>query len=105
MPNDNTGGKLEWTHDNLEQVISDVYSEAGTDQALHTRLMADPFAVLSSRIELPDEYQGKIIAKDQNAKILVLNVPAYGEARAAIEGTTPAAPTPDYLICTTEPEW
>ena len=107
MPANDPANQPEWTKENLESIIAALYQQVTTDRELRDRLMADPFAVLSERIAIPAEYQGKIVAQDPTAKVLVLNVPAYQEsARAeAVTGTTPVTPTPDYLMCTPDPEW
>lgn len=105
MPNENPSDKLEWSADNLTTVLTRLYARAQADRTFRDRLMADPATVVGELIEIPDEYRGKVLAQNRTDKILVLNVPSYGETTESLEQTTTADETPDYLICTTDTEW
>ena len=106
MP-DEPAEKLEWNEENLSRVVSDLYKEAETDQALHDQLLADPFAVLNTRINVPDDYRGGVFSREKNKKATILYVPDYGVAREALpEGTREAEPPPDYeILCTVPTQW
>ncbi len=105
MPDNEPDEKLDWSADNLTSVLNELYARAQVDRDFRDHLMADPDNVVGDLIEIPDEYRGKIIAQNRTAKILVLNVPDYGETGAAVEGTSAIDTVPDYLICTADTEW
>ena len=106
MP-DNPAELLEWNEENLSKVTTDLYKEAETDQALRDQLMANPFQVLSSRINVPEGYSGGIFAREKGQPTMMLYVPSFGATRAVLpEGTTEAEPPPDYeIVCTMGTLW
>lgn len=99
--------RLEWNEENFAQVVADLYREAETDQALHERLLANPYEVLSGRITVPESYRGGMFAREKGQDIMMLYVPAFGVARAALpEGTSDSEAKPDFEpICTVETLW
>ena len=98
---------LEWNEENFASVVSAIYRDAETDQSLHDKLMSDPFAVLSTRINVPEDCRGGIFARTRNQQMIVLFVPSYGVARAEMpQGTTEAEEQPDFeVVCTTSTIW
>ena len=103
MPNDVANDPLDWTEANLVKVMSDIYAEAARDSAFYEQLMADPNGVLSSRIKVPEEFNGKVYARQKNKRMFIMNVPSYGTDGPA---DTVEVPQADYqILCTTHPPW
>ena len=107
MPLDTPGELPEWNEENLDLVVSVLYREVETDQALHRRLMSNPFEVLSERIKVPEDFAGGIFTVEKGRQSMALYVPAFGtQSEALPEGTTEAEPQGDYdILCTTKPPW
>ena len=107
MPENTPSERPEWNEENLTKAIADLYREAETDEALHQRLMAEPFETLKSRINVPEEYRGGIFAREKGKKTMALYVPPFGAGGQALpEGTTEAEPQTDYeILCTVYPPW
>ena len=103
MPTEDNIEQLEWSEENLSRVISEIYAKAVSDKTFHDELMADPYAVLNARIKVPDEYTGRVFAREAKKRMLILNVPPYVEQG---ESRTTALPEADYqIICTIFPPW
>ena len=100
MPSEQTDQHLDWTEENLERVINQIYAQAASDKAFHDKLMADPYEVLNGRIKVPDEYGKRIFAREKNKKMLLLNVPAY--ETTTVDPAVQAAPNYE-VICTVLP--
>ena len=90
-----------WNKENLDQVISDLYSEAIRNETLHQQLLNDPYTVIGQRIQIPPEYQKNFLAKLECNPGVMLNVPPFQGDVA-----TPANPDPSIervpynIICT-----
>lgn len=108
MPTNNPTNQLEWSDENLERVISDLYREIESDEELRQRLLTEPFDVLSSKIAIPESYRGGILLAPKGQDTMVLYVPAVDARRpdAVVEGTTEEMPQKDYqVLCTEIPPW
>ncbi len=99
--------RLEWNEENFKAVLADLYREIETDESLRQRMLADPFAVLSERLLVPETYRGGIFAREKGLQTLMLYLPAPGTTRRANpEGTTEIEPQEDYdPLCTAWPIW
>ena len=107
MPND-PSVRLEWNEENFSRVLSNIYREAETNAVLRSQLLANPFEILTSRIDVPETYEDGIFAREKAKPIIMLYVPpASGSAGEAMpQGTSDAVPQPDYApICTTATIW
>ena len=108
MPTNNSTNPLDWNEENLEQVVSKLYQEIGSDEGLRQRLMTNPFEVLSSRITVPESYRDGILLAPKGQDTMVLYVPAPNavHAEAMAEGTSEETPQKSYqMLCTIDPVW
>ncbi len=107
MPEITPSERLEWNEENLTKVIADLYREVETDEALHKRLMSHPFEVLSSRIDVSEEYRGGIFTREKGKKTMALYVPPFGTPSGVLpEGTAESEPQDNYeILCTIRPPW
>lgn len=107
MPNENPSERLEWSEENLSQVVAAIYQAAQTDQSLHARLLANPFEVLNSRIVVPDDYRAGIFARERGQETMMLWVSPFGVTKETLpDGTAAEGEKPEYeRLCTMLPPW
>ena len=108
MPNLDQSEPVEWSEANLSKVISDIYSQAASDPAFYDRLMAQPYEVLNSKINVPDHYKGQVYARPKKSGAFIMNVPTppAAEDAATASARTSEIPPADYqILCTSWPPW
>ena len=107
MPTNVPSTLPEWSEENLDSVLANIFREMESDDALRSQLMADPFGALCTRIQVPEEYRGGIFAKDKNRKGLMIYIPERGAERQALPaGTAEAETQPTFqVLCTSDPVW
>ena len=106
MPTNNPTNQLDWSEENMERVVSNLYREIEKDQGLRQRLLTDPFQVLSSRIAIPESYRGGILSAPKGRDTMVLYVPDENVGHTVAAGTTEETPQKSYqMLCTDGPTW
>ena len=88
-----------WDESNACKVISDLYTAAIRDPALHERLMNNPYEVLSERIQIPPEYQKNFLAKPEGTRGMILTVPKF----VGSDAPTDQAQAQFTIVCTETP--
>ena len=101
MPTEQPSQQLEWTEENLCNVLKQINFEAATNQEFYKKVMAEPYEVLNQRIKVPDQFNRQVFARPANKMMFIMSVPAYNPLN---DVATYQPNEADYqLLCTAKP--